>query len=1155
MPSLLSPSNSKERGSRKASSAPAQRAGRSALTVATDGQSAHSQIKGALAVDSTAAALVDSRRAVSPPLPLYSKTTNAEDTGAGPGITAPKTGIAAPMMWPFPEHTPTASPSKGAPLIKPRDSVVAEMMARDARRLMHPELVMNRVVYDSISPPPRRASPAVDESDKSSGKGSDGRTTGAVEAVMSGSGVGVGVDGSRFMAAGSHSQSSSAPLGSTCSKLDDWYVPAGPSDHTLVFESRFETGNLRRAIQVYDYEYDIIVKPDVNTRGHTQWFYFSVKNMRRGVKYKLNLINMLKPDSLFNHGMQPCVRSDKMAALHGIGWVRRGTDICYYQNHVKRRGGYYYTATFTMDFPYSDDTVYIAYCYPYTYTDLQRYLHTLEVDPRRRNRFRRRTLCYTLAGNTCDLLTVTSFACDPEALRQRKGIVVSARVHPGESNASWMMKGFIDYLTGPSLDAKILRDNFVFKIVPMLNPDGVIVGNYRCSLAGVDLNRQWKEPSRRLHPTIHHTKEMLRRLCEDRDVIMYCDLHGHSRKRNVFMYGCENSSKSPMHLRERVFPRMLWRNAISFSYEDCNFKVQKAKESTARIVTWREIGLTNSYTMEASFCAPDFGKRNGEQFTVQHFEEMGHFFCDTILDYCDPDQVKVKATIRELEGLYRDGGNLSDESMGSDAGSETEDGPKKRRGKKKRGGDTDRSSRRSKSGGSTPMSSGTAQSGGDSRRGGSGRSRSRGRSDSAKRFGPDSGVGRTGADTPQSDSSSKGGKGKRRRGRKGKGNKAPVPPSGGPSVRSGGSRSARAVLSGQGSDRNASVSMSMYVPMGMPSRNTPGMVAHANAREGAAAASASVVATPIEVDEDKRTEVDASESMGGASDESSVTSLDEDDDDDDDGLDPALGAAGGAGGIAMDAGAGGDGSRRSRGYVRRLRDQRERAAAAVREMGTAGPPLAPSSRARNEDEEAEAKDSGRARAGRGRAASVDSDEDDGGRALRAALQRANVVAQRASEAASLVTGDAGAPVPGPVPPKYPRGSRPPRSVPSDSKSDEDVGDEVDSVSENEYSSAGSSASYPRYPSAGDVVEKQLVADGEGSGSRPGHLGLPPRAADVAARNAARLSGGGTASPIVVGGAAPETTAGGTVSLGLSALGRSGSSSSLDSQSSGLPKLG
>ena len=61
-------------------------------------------------------------------------------------------------------------------------------------------------------------------------------------------------------------------------------------------------------------------------------------------------------------------------------------------------------------------------------------------------------------------------------------------MHPGESNSSYMMKGIIDYLTGPTLNAKILRDNFVFKVVPMLNPDGVIIGNTRCSLAGVDLN-------------------------------------------------------------------------------------------------------------------------------------------------------------------------------------------------------------------------------------------------------------------------------------------------------------------------------------------------------------------------------------------------------------------------------------------------------------------------------------------------------------------------------------------------------------------------------------------------------------------------------------------------------------------------------------------
>ena len=48
----------------------------------------------------------------------------------------------------------------------------------------------------------------------------------------------------------------------------------------------------------------------------------------------------------------------------------------------------------------------------------------------------------------------------------------AARVHPGESNASWMMKGVVDFITGPSQQARQLRAHFVFKVIPMLNPDG-----------------------------------------------------------------------------------------------------------------------------------------------------------------------------------------------------------------------------------------------------------------------------------------------------------------------------------------------------------------------------------------------------------------------------------------------------------------------------------------------------------------------------------------------------------------------------------------------------------------------------------------------------------------------------------------------------------
>ncbi len=86
-------------------------------------------------------------------------------------------------------------------------------------------------------------------------------------------------------------------------------------------------------------------------------------------------------------------------------------------------------------------------------------------------------------------------------------IFLSSRVHPGESNSSWVMAGTLNFLL--SEDGRALREMYVFKIVPMLNPDGVINGNYRCSLTGQDLNRVWLNPSPDLHPTIYYTRGLL----------------------------------------------------------------------------------------------------------------------------------------------------------------------------------------------------------------------------------------------------------------------------------------------------------------------------------------------------------------------------------------------------------------------------------------------------------------------------------------------------------------------------------------------------------------------------------------------------------------------------------------------------------------------
>ena len=61
-----------------------------------------------------------------------------------------------------------------------------------------------------------------------------------------------------------------------------FYYPEGDQDLTLVFESRFESGNLLASMKVSDSEYDMFLQNDINTNGHTQWYFFRVSNTRKG---------------------------------------------------------------------------------------------------------------------------------------------------------------------------------------------------------------------------------------------------------------------------------------------------------------------------------------------------------------------------------------------------------------------------------------------------------------------------------------------------------------------------------------------------------------------------------------------------------------------------------------------------------------------------------------------------------------------------------------------------------------------------------------------------------------------------------------------------------------------------------------------------------
>jgi hypothetical protein len=106
-----------------------------------------------------------------------------------------------------------------------------------------------------------------------------------------------------------------------------------------------------------------------------------------------------------------------------------------------------YTLSFKVSFNHENDEVYFAYSFPYTYTEVLRYLDRI-TNYSNREILRRAPLCQTLAGNDIDMLIITNFTSRPEIIADRPAVILTGRVHPGESNSSFIMEGVLDYLLG-----------------------------------------------------------------------------------------------------------------------------------------------------------------------------------------------------------------------------------------------------------------------------------------------------------------------------------------------------------------------------------------------------------------------------------------------------------------------------------------------------------------------------------------------------------------------------------------------------------------------------------------------------------------------------------------------------------------------------------
>lgn len=147
-----------------------------------------------------------------------------------------------------------------------------------------------------------------------------------------------------------------------------------------------------------------------------------------------------------------------------------------------------------------------------------------------------------------------------------------------------MMHGMIEFLVSSDKRAKTLREIFEFIIIPMLNPDGVILGNFRSGLAGDDLNRQYLKPEAEFHPSVITLLNKLGNLKAERKVAIFMDLHGHSTRPNVFSYGPELQKSDALFDLVRLLPMMFGLESQAFKFTKSNWKINKGKKATARAV-------------------------------------------------------------------------------------------------------------------------------------------------------------------------------------------------------------------------------------------------------------------------------------------------------------------------------------------------------------------------------------------------------------------------------------------------------------------------------------------------------------------------------------------------------------------------------------------
>ncbi len=133
---------------------------------------------------------------------------------------------------------------------------------------------------------------------------------------------------------------------------------------------------------------------------------------------------------------------------------------------------------------FTQRTVWIARTFPYTTQNLSAFLASVSTS---------RYMQIDTLGlsphfqKPLQLITIS----DNAVFSPKKTIWIHARTHAAETGPSFLLEGLIRAVLAEDALGRALRQQYIFKIVPMHNQDGVILGNYRTNAASINLENQW----------------------------------------------------------------------------------------------------------------------------------------------------------------------------------------------------------------------------------------------------------------------------------------------------------------------------------------------------------------------------------------------------------------------------------------------------------------------------------------------------------------------------------------------------------------------------------------------------------------------------------------------------------------------------------------